>query len=175
MAERDRVLLLLLQQAQPLELGDDALARDVAILPGERPGLRGHLRVEADDLDALGRLCRCPISKSVGSCAGVTLTAPVPNAWSTASSATIGMRRSMIGRMRVAAHEVAVARVVRIDGDGGVAQDRLRARRRDGDVARVRLAGERLQRVADVVERALRVLGLDFEVGDRAHADADTS
>ena len=35
-----------------------------------------------------GRLCRLPISKSVGSCPGVTLMTPVPNLGSTASSAT---------------------------------------------------------------------------------------
>ncbi len=37
-----------------------------------------------------GRLCRRPISKSLGSCAGVTFTAPVPNSMSTNSSSTIG-------------------------------------------------------------------------------------
>ena len=37
----------------------------------------------------IGRLCRSPISKSFGSWAGVTLTAPVPNSGSTCSSATM--------------------------------------------------------------------------------------
>ena len=41
----------------------------------------------------LGRPWRRPISKSSGSCAGVTLTAPVPNSGSTCGSATTGMRR----------------------------------------------------------------------------------
>ncbi|SKU19352.1 Uncharacterised protein [Mycobacteroides abscessus subsp. abscessus] len=45
----------------------------------------------------IGRLCRSPISKSFGSCAGVTLTAPVPNSGSTWLSATIGMLRSWNG------------------------------------------------------------------------------
>ena len=36
----------------------------------------------------IGRLCRRPISKSTGSCPGVTLMTPVPNLGSTASSAT---------------------------------------------------------------------------------------
>ena len=168
-AERDGVLLLLLQQAQPLELGDDALARDVAILPGERPGFRGHLRVEADDLDALqvvpvpdlevgrvmrGRdLDRARAERLVNGLVCDDRDAPVHDR-----------------QDGVAAHEVAVARVVGIDGDGGVAQDRLRARRGDGDVARVRLAGERLQRIANVVERPCGVHGLDLEVGDRAQA-----
>ena len=36
--------------------------------------------------------CRRPISKSVGSCAGVTLMTPVPNFGSTAASATTFIR-----------------------------------------------------------------------------------
>ena len=48
-------------------------------------------------IDGIGRPCRRPISKSFGSCAGVTLTAPVPNAGSTWSSARIGMRRPTSG------------------------------------------------------------------------------
>ena len=44
-----------------------------------------------------GRSARSPISKSTGSWAGVTLTAPLPNEGSTASSATIGISRSMSG------------------------------------------------------------------------------
>ena len=42
----------------------------------------------------IGRLCRCPVSKSFGSCAGVTFTAPVPNLGSTRiASAMIGNSR----------------------------------------------------------------------------------
>ena len=44
-----------------------------------------------------GRPCRRPISKSFGSCAGVTFTAPVPKSGSTSGSATIGMRRPVSG------------------------------------------------------------------------------
>ena len=43
------------------------------------------------------RLCRCPISLSLISCAGVTFTAPVPNSMSTYSSANIGISLSAIG------------------------------------------------------------------------------
>ncbi|CAM5661342.1 hypothetical protein SALBM135S_04862 [Streptomyces alboniger] len=46
-----------------------------------------------------GREWRWPISKSFGSCAGVTLTAPVPNSGSTCSSATTGMVRSVSGSL----------------------------------------------------------------------------
>ena len=44
-----------------------------------------------------GRSWRRPISKSFGSWAGVTLTAPVPNAGSTCASATIGIARPVSG------------------------------------------------------------------------------
>ena len=97
-AERNRVLLLLLQQVQPLELGDDALARDVAVLPGERPGFGGHLRVEADDLDAL-QVVPVPDLEVGRVVRGRYLDRARAKRWSTASSVTIGMRRFMIGRM----------------------------------------------------------------------------
>ena len=42
-------------------------------------------------IESIGRPCRRPISKSFGSCAGVTLTAPVPNSGSTCSSAMTGI------------------------------------------------------------------------------------
>ena len=38
-----------------------------------------------------GRLCLLPTSKSLGSCAGVIFTQPVPNSLSTYSSATTGI------------------------------------------------------------------------------------
>ena len=44
-----------------------------------------------------GRSFLSPISKSTGSCAGVTFKAPVPNPISTASSATIGISRLTSG------------------------------------------------------------------------------
>ena len=42
-------------------------------------------------IESIGKPCRRPISKSFGSCAGVTLTAPVPNSGSTWASAMIGI------------------------------------------------------------------------------------
>ena len=44
-----------------------------------------------------GRLCRRPASKSLGSCAGVIFTAPVPNSRSTISSAISGISRCISG------------------------------------------------------------------------------
>lgn len=46
-----------------------------------------------------GRSWRAPISKSFGSCAGVTFTAPVPNSGSTWWSATTGIVRSVSGSL----------------------------------------------------------------------------
>ncbi len=46
-----------------------------------------------------GRSFRDPISKSTGSCAGVTFSAPVPNSTSTASSAITGIRRLVSGKL----------------------------------------------------------------------------
>ena len=46
----------------------------------------------------IGSLCRWPISKSLKSCAGVTLTAPVPNSMSTSlASPMIGILRPVSG------------------------------------------------------------------------------
>ena len=47
------------------------------------------------------KLWRRPTSKSFGSCAGVILTAPVPNSFSTYSSATIGISLFIIGSTTV--------------------------------------------------------------------------
>ena len=73
----------------------------------------------------LGRLCRRPISKSSGSCAGVTLTAPVPNSGSTCGSATTGMRPAGQRQLDLAADQVAVAGVVGVHRDRGVAEHGL--------------------------------------------------
>ena len=56
------------------------------------PGFRCHVGVRGQT-SMSGRLCRRPISKSALSCAGVTLSTPVPNVKSTCSSAMIGMSR----------------------------------------------------------------------------------
>ena len=42
----------------------------------------------------MARPCRSPVSKSLGSCPGVILSAPVPNSVATASSAMTGMSRA---------------------------------------------------------------------------------
>ena len=47
------------------------------------------MRPRVSMIEGIGRSCRNPISKSLGSCAGVTFTAPVPNSGSTCASATM--------------------------------------------------------------------------------------
>ena len=109
-----------------------------------------------------GRSCRRPTSKSLKSCAGVIFTAPVPFSGSAYSSATIGMRRPTSGRIAVLPIRCLRRSFSRMHGDGGVAQHRLRPRRRDDDefVAA-------LDRIFDVPEAALDLDLLHFEIGDR--------
>ena len=64
---------------------------------------------------------------------------------------------------RVLADQVAVALVVRMDRDGGVAEHRLGPRRRDDDVSVV----SAFDRIFDVPERALDLDLLHLQVGDR--------
>ena len=116
-------------------------------------------------MSTAGRSWRWAISQSLGSWAGVTLTAPVPNSRSTAASATIGISRSTSGRRTRPADQVAVAGVVGVDGHGGVAQHRLGPRGRDPDEARP--VG---QRVAQVGELARDLLVLDLDVGQGGQA-----
>ena len=74
-----------------------------------------------------GRLCRWAISKSTGSWAGVILTAPVPKAGSTASSAIMGMTRFTAGRMTFLPTIALKALIIGIDGHGGIAEHGLGA------------------------------------------------
>ena len=106
---------------------------------GRGPGRgRGTVMTRAlvHDRDRLGRSCRWPISKSFGSWAGVTLTAPVPNSGSTWSSATTGIGAVGERQLDPLADEVRVPLVVGVDGDRGVAEHRLGAGGGDDDGVR---------------------------------------
>ena len=81
----------------------------------------------------IGRPWRLPVSKSSASWAGVILTAPVPNSGSTTSSAMTGTTRSTNGISTRPTDGARVARVVGMDRDGGVAEDRLGPGRGHGD------------------------------------------
>ena len=83
----------------------------------------------------LGRLWRWPMAKSLGSCAGVTLTAPVPNSGLAQSSATMGISRPVSGSAQRLADEGGVALVGGIDGDGDVAEHGLGPRGGDDDAS----------------------------------------
>ena len=109
----------------------------------------------------IGSPCRRPISKSLGSCAGVILSAPVPNAGSTCSSATTGIMRPTSGSSICLPMRCAVALVIGVDGDGRVAQHRLDPRGGDDDAV-LPVA------VADGDQLAVDVLVLDLDVGQHA-------
>jgi hypothetical protein len=66
------------------------------------------------------------------------------------------------GEDRLLADQPAVPLVVRMDGDGGVGEHRLRTHGRNRD-----RPGSGGQRVVDVVERVADIALLDLEVGDR--------
>ena len=91
------------------------------------------------------------MAKSLGSCAGVTLTAPVPNSGLAQSSARMGISRSGPERQAGACLPMSalVALVVGVHGDGDVAEHGLGAGGGDDDGA-----GAVGERVADVVELA---------------------
>ncbi len=65
--------------------------------PSKGPGTVMTARSSMTVIDS--RSWRRPIAKSLGSWAGVTLTAPVPNSGSTCVSATTGMVRSVSGSL----------------------------------------------------------------------------
>ena len=110
------------------------------------------------------------MSKSVGSCAGVTFTAPVPNAGSTAASATIGSSPAVERVPDGLADERRVALVVRVHRDPGVAEHRLDARRGHVDVPE-----PSDERIAERHQLAVDVLVLDLGVRQRRCGRADTS
>ena len=94
---------------------------------------------------------RRPISKSIGSWPGVTLSAPVPKLGSTRSSATIGTGRSTSGTIAVRPTRSRPARVVGMHGDGDVGQDRHGPHGRDDDLAAaLDVVGHLVQHVVDV-------------------------
>ena len=112
--------------------------------------------------ESSARPWRRPISKSLGSCPGVILSAPVPKSGFTCSSAMIGSVAPDQRQDRLAPDQLAVALVAWVHRDRGVGEHRLRAHRRDHDLARaVR------ERVGDPVEGVGLLALLDLEVGDR--------
>ena len=131
----DGVVFDAFEQAERVEIGHDASAGFVAIEAGVGAAGGGDFGVASDDFDEIGSPWRLPASKSLGSCAGVILTTPVPNSGSAISSRMMGISRSIRGRLHGVAVEGVVALVAGIDGDGGVAQHGFGAGGGDGEKA----------------------------------------
>ena len=131
-------------------------SRPVELLAGT-----ASLRVaSASRMFISGSPVRCAMSKSFGSCAGVTFTAPVPNSRSTWWSATMGISRPSNGMRDGAPDQRRVPLVPRMHGDAGVAEHRLDARRGDLDAPVPSVSG-----IAERDELPLDLLVLDLGVG----------
>ena len=163
--ERDGVLLAPHEQAALLEVGDDRLARREAVEPGVRPGRRRHPRRVVHDAGR-GEVVPPPGLEVVRVVRRGDLERP--RAERRVDRGVGDHRHAPAGRHReheFLADEGRVARVLRVDGDGGVARDRLGAGRRDDDA----LAAVR-RRVAHVEEVPRRGLALDLQVRERGVA-----
>ncbi len=90
----------LVNEAQGLQVGDDGAPGLVAVHALVFPAVFVDFRVVVQYQDRL-RLCRRPISKSLGSWLGVILTQPSRKDISTYSSATTGISRFTRGRITV--------------------------------------------------------------------------
>ena len=110
--------------------------------------------------------CRLPTSKSLGSWAGVTLTAPVPNSRSTYASAIDREGDARDGQCQRPPDEGRVALVLGVHRHGDVAEHRLGTRRRDRESPR-RVVGER---IADVPELPFGLVELRLLVRERGEA-----
>ena len=140
---------------------DDLLARLGAVEAGEvRARLGGHPAVEADDGDA-GQVVPLPHLEVVGIVERGDLHQPGAEL---AVDRRVGHERQAPADQRQdrrLAVEMEVALVLGMEGDGGVAQHRLRPGGGDHDPLVAPL-----DRIGDVVELALHRLHLDLEVGD---------
>ncbi len=103
-AEAERVILDLVEKAELFQIGDDALAGFEAIEARRRGRRRRSSSRPRRSPGCAGRLWRLPASKSLGSCAGVTFTTPVPNSGSAMSSRMMGISRSISGSWTVWRH-----------------------------------------------------------------------
>ncbi len=174
-----RVGLGALQELQPLQLGDDGGARGVATLPGERLHERrvGHAVHRAQlALDLAERHPRLAVEHARHGQAMALAHLEVVEVMRgrDLDGARALLRIGILvrddrdapadqGQDRVLAYEVVVARVVGVDGDGGVPEQGFGPGRGHGDEpARLALDG-----VADVPEVPAHLALLYFEVADR--------
>ena len=95
-ADRVPVALALLEPVVLPQPGEDASSASSCVSPASSPA-SSFIRPSGPITVSIGRPWSRPISKSIGSWPGVTLSAPVPNSGSTRSSAITGTRRSTNG------------------------------------------------------------------------------
>ncbi len=138
LADGQRVRLDLFQQAQLLQIRHDAVARFEAVEAGVGTALRPSCAPFSSITLMRGRSWRLPASKSLGSCAGVTFTAPEPNSGSARSSRMMGISRFISGSVDGAAVQVDIARVLGVHRHGGIAEHGFRPRGGDDHDARPR-------------------------------------
>ena len=159
------VRLFLLEAAGIDEVRDHALARLEAVEVRVLPGQLVHRAVGIHDRDDL-EVVALPDLEVDGVVAGGDLQR-ARAAFDLDGGVRDDRDEPPVGRHgRPQADEVAVAVVVRVDGDGGVRRDRLRAGGGDDDVLAGGCALGVHDRVADVPERARLVLVVDLDVGD---------
>ena len=165
------VRLLVAQRAALAQLGHARSWRLLGGQPGPAPPAgRGHAAVEADRRERRRARGGAPISKSIGSWPGRDLQRARAEVRLDVGVGDDRHRAVDQRHDRACADEVAVARVVRVHGDGDVGQDRHRPHGGDGHDLAAALDG-----VGDVVQHVVDLAVLDLEVGDRGRAAARTS
>ena len=160
--DREAVRLDLLDEARGLEVGDDALPRLEPVEPAIGCGrLVVDSGVGRQDVD----------ERQAAALPHLVVVEVVRRRQLHAAGAERGIRELVREQRDLAAGQrqrerravkPAIALVVRVKGDGDVAEHRLGTRGRDGHVT---LAVR--ERIADVPERAVLLLGLHLEVGHR--------
>ncbi len=102
----------------------------------------------------------------MGSCAGVTLTAPVPNSRLTQSIEDDGNLAIHQRQAQLFAVEMQVALVLGMNGDGRVAEHGFGARGGNGDELAGLFAAVAEDGIADLPEMALLLVVDDFKIAD---------
>ena len=120
MGERHRVAvgLLAAKQSGRPQLGDNGRLGLGRGEPDERSAAGSIIRPSGPITEISSSPWARPISKSLGSCPGVILSAPVPKSMSTYSSAMIGSSRPTSGSSHSRADQVRVALILGVHGDG---------------------------------------------------------
>ena len=166
MAHLVQPLLVAHHQSGGAHLFPKALARIEAIEPGEGPRRVVERCVVVEDVDHLQ-----PVAQADFVVVGVVARRHLERARAELhvdiGVGNHGDAPAEDGHNRGAPHQLRVARVVRVDGHGGVAQNCFGARRAD---LKELVAAAPLKHVLEGVEAPLLLLVVDLEVTDGAHA-----